>query len=659
MSRQQTNLEKASRRALIAAGVAAFILLIALLLLGWRLLLQERAIEEQQSLRALGSAAGLVVADLKTRDLEIRSLLAGIDRPSNEDLTSLLPQGLNARDFLLVGYDPEGGWSAVPANRIVYWPEVESPEVEEELFRPGEFLEFRRKDLPRAINAYRPLASSNEGEAKIGALFRMARCWRKMGHLDRAIELYSEIARSEPVNLRGVASPILALDTLAELAPRNAELKVDANRRLLEMLFEKGWRISRAGYEYYLERALTRLEGAEIGVAPSESQLLLSEALDQARESISVRLETDDRGGTMVYQAAGKVVVEMFHVDARRKVSLFIGPATLRELFLGKLLELLESEGAKLALTDARGRSVYGDLPPEGGLQAVRSPAATGLPWTVHVFAGNPGRLTQQIVNRSWLLGLGGLVVLVSVVASGSVAYRALRKELRVTRLQSNFVAAVSHEFRSPLTSIRQMTEMLATGRIVSEDRRRRYYEVIEKESRRLSRMVETLLDFGRMEAGEYRYQREHLDLRGLLSKIIADFRSERRDSLQVHWKEPDRPLLVNVDRDALSLAVWNLLENGFKYSPDSPRIEVEATRDKDWVSVRIRDNGLGISAQELSSIAGKFVRGEAARKTGAKGTGIGLALVDEVVRAHAARLEISSKPDAGTCVSLHFPAVG
>lgn len=202
-------------------------------------------------------------------------------------------------------------------------------------------------------------------------------------------------------------------------------------------------------------------------------------------------------------------MIEMFLVQEDRSVSLLLGPESFQRVFRQGLFQHATKGAARLVLSDSQGRPLFGTMGTGAGAQVVRSPAATRLDWTIHLFAPNSGDLSRQFQNRRWLLALGALVVMVAVLASSTVVFQALRKQVRVARLQSGFVAAVSHEFRSPLTSIRQMTELLATGRTVSDQRRRVYYDVIDKESKRLSNLVETLLDLNRMEAGDYRYRRD------------------------------------------------------------------------------------------------------------------------------------------------------
>ena len=162
-----------------------------------------------------------------------------------------------------------------------------------------------------------------------------------------------------------------------------------------------------------------------------------------------------------------------------------------------------------LTLADSGGHVVLGALPTRPGPLAVRPAADTGLPWTIKVAAIDPASESGRASARRFLL-LAGLAMLSLLVAGGgTLVWRATARELAVARLQSDFVSAVSHEFRTPLTSMRHLTELLEDGVVTNEDARREYYSLLSQETRRLHRLVEALLNFARMEAGRYHFRFE------------------------------------------------------------------------------------------------------------------------------------------------------
>jgi signal transduction histidine kinase len=247
-------------------------------------------------------------------------------------------------------------------------------------------------------------------------------------------------------------------------------------------------------------------------------------------------------------------------------------------------------------------------------------------------------------------------IILLVVLACYAMA-RGVLREAAAGQLQSDFVSAVSHEFRSPLTTLRQLTELLAEGRIVDEERRRQYFSVLQKETSRLHKLVENLLDFGRMDAGRGQYRLEVLDLAAVVRNVAQQYEGEAgANGHTIEVASRQGPLPVDADREALQRVVRNLLENAVKYSPKADTVWVETDRDGHNAVLRVRDQGIGIPAEEKKRIFEKFVRGDAAKQAAIPGTGIGLAMVQEIVRVHHGAIDLSSEVGAGSTFMVRMP---
>jgi two-component system, OmpR family, phosphate regulon sensor histidine kinase PhoR len=249
------------------------------------------------------------------------------------------------------------------------------------------------------------------------------------------------------------------------------------------------------------------------------------------------------------------------------------------------------------------------------------------------------------------------------ILAAGYVMHRAIARELRVAQLQSDFVATVSHEFRSPLTTLRTITELLVQQRIPDESRRQQSYVFLDHETTRLHRLVEDILDFGRMESGRKQYHTEAHDAFQLVRATVADFTQQAnangfRVEAELGSAEDAATPTVHVDEEAFRRALRNLLENAMKYSPDCRTVWVNGEVQDHRVLISVRDQGMGISAEEQRAIFQKFVRGNAAKKAGIKGTGIGLAMVQQIAEAMDGEIRLHSEVGVGSTFILELPLV-
>jgi signal transduction histidine kinase len=337
---------------------------------------------------------------------------------------------------------------------------------------------------------------------------------------------------------------------------------------------------------------------------------------------------------------------------------LVAGPRYLERQRLKVLEPVLDRQGVHLALTDAEGHPVVGRISSASSRHAVRSSAETQLPWTLHVVSRDPRAESSQEGNRRRGLLLAFSLIATFVLTGSYFIGRAVARELEVARLQSDFVAAVSHEFRTPLASLRQMSELLTDGRVPSEKRRQEYYEALRRESERLYRLVESLLDFGKMEAGARQYRFELLETEPFFRGVVEEFAREARErGYRVEITTEEHLPRVQADREALARAVWNLLDNAVKYSPQHRTVWAEAACENGLVAIRVRDKGLGIAGHEQKRIFEKFVRAASADAAAAKGTGLGLTMVQHIVAAHGGQVRVDSEPRIGSTFVILLPS--
>jgi two-component system, OmpR family, phosphate regulon sensor histidine kinase PhoR len=231
-----------------------------------------------------------------------------------------------------------------------------------------------------------------------------------------------------------------------------------------------------------------------------------------------------------------------------------------------------------------------------------------------------------------------------------------VRREAGLSRLQSDFVSKVSHELKTPLTSIRLFSETLALrrGDASAEDK---CIQGLERETTRLQELIDRLLDWGRMESGRREFVIRETDLRSILENALDAFETFRHErSVELSVDTPPESLRVLADRGAVSDALLNLLTNAFKYGGEPIKIRVSVEENGSYVRVKVTDNGAGIAAVEHKRIFQKFYRVDDRLSREREGSGLGLAIVKHVMKAHRGRVELESTPGRGSSFSLLLP---
>lgn len=220
-------------------------------------------------------------------------------------------------------------------------------------------------------------------------------------------------------------------------------------------------------------------------------------------------------------------------------------------------------------------------------------------------------------------------------------------------KLKNDFISTVSHELRTPLTAIKGWAEMLKE--LNGEDRElsKRGNEIIINESERLSHLVEDLLDFSRMQQGNMSLRLEKIDVLAELDETIFSFKERsKRDGIELTYSVPETPAPMMADPNRITQVFVNILDNAFKYSKQGGIVNVEAVVDDGTLTIIVTDTGCGISEEDLPNVKKKFYKANIQ----VRGSGIGLAVVDEIIKLHNGTIDIASKVNVGTTVTITLP---
>jgi signal transduction histidine kinase len=594
--------------------------------LGWlgaRTLQQDRELERQRRRERLEVAAARVALDIERHFQSLEERLAmgtGIRFSSS---------GIESSPALPILYQPvDIGLTPAPTSPLLVSAEVQ---------------EFQRHDDAAAATAYRTASRSRQPEIRAAALVGLARVLRRLGNDGGALAAYDDLAALGDIHVAGQPAALVGRQGRCKLfeEQRDDRSLAAAAADLADAVYSGRWPTDRSTFVLYRE-LLQRW-----GAAPPPSDRL-------ARTEAAIELWNLWRVGEVA--SRGRRLLQRAHAPV---LALWVGS---RDTAFGLLLTARDLEhalrplgsayGLALSVASSDGAAVFGDT--RAGIAL--SPDETRLPFIMRAAPLSTNTDPQESVRRAVMVG--ALLLAFTLMAAAAFGlYRATTRQLLLARQQSDFVSAVSHEFRTPLTSMLHLTELLVSRSIPSEERRTQYYELLAHETERLHRMVESLLSFGRMDAGAYAWKLETAGVEDIVRGSVEEFRREPAAAEhQVVCDVEEGLPPIRADREVLSRAFWNLLENAGKYSDAGTPIRVFARREGDSVLVGVGDQGSGIPFGEHQKIFEKFVRGADAKRAGVRGVGIGLALVKRIVEAHGGSIQVESEPGRGSTFTLVLP---
>jgi signal transduction histidine kinase len=263
---------------------------------------------------------------------------------------------------------------------------------------------------------------------------------------------------------------------------------------------------------------------------------------------------------------------------------------------------------------------------------------------------------------RSSFMQMAGATVLVVVFLLGGIALtiRATDREARLAQAKSNFVSNVSHELKTPLSLLSLFSEILELGRVNSEEKKTEYYRILRHESLRLNKMIDNILDFSKIEAGRKTYNFAAGDMSEVIENVLLSYRYQIVNAgfdVQTNI-QPDLPAVL-IDRDAMSQAISNLLDNAIKYSREVKQLSITTARRGSDLSIEVADKGIGIPRAEQAKVFEKFYRVGNGLVHDVKGSGLGLSLVKHIVEAHQGTISVESDVGNGTRFTILLPLKG
>jgi signal transduction histidine kinase len=526
-----------------------------------------------------------------------------------------------------------------------------------ELILQAQKAEFERSDFRRAKSLLdRALSSSDVPLQKCYIQVQRGRVFSKLGDEEGAKRIYEDIL-SQPGDLTdeyGIPFSLYAADRLSTLSE-----EVEPILGRLEGLIQK-FRWLPSGALYFIQDIIAQVREKSQDPDFLARTEQLNKSLENALKDLD-RLESLKGfvSSWMLRRSSRARLRDSSNWESHGDIPWIVG---IRELNDGQSQHLLAFHGPQ----------VLSSVIEEDGLAAT-------FPGTCRIAASTSGegflpgdslegfRLQFDEADVSaWtksslpfpILYWSILVLVVGFTAFGGyLLWRDVGRELAIAEMRSQFAASVSHELKTPLTSIRMFAEALTMGVQKKPEAQKEYLHTIISESERLSRLLNNVLDFSKIEQGTRTYRFEPTALEEVIhaaEEAMAFPMDQKGFDLQVEIEGgiPE----IQADRDALEQAVLNLLHNAMKYSGESREIQLKLHRNGNMVQVDVTDHGIGIVEEDRDRIFGKFFRVSGIENQKIPGTGLGLTIVSHIAESHGGRVEVKSQPGEGSTFSLILP---
>ncbi|MDB4581576.1 HAMP domain-containing histidine kinase [Draconibacterium sp.] len=558
------------------------------------------------------------------------------------------------------------------------------------LFIEGWNYEFKEKDLQKTLIYYqKQLKEFEKKEIEGYILTQIARVQTKQSDYNKAKKTY-QLIESEYGDI--TIDKRIHLGAMAQLEKSNISLLVgdtvsalNYSIEFLNSILNSEWQLDYSDYKNLLssgnsiinqfketnnEQILDLLASADTLFkkiyAQEKNTEYLFEFMDNSSLLVMNALNNSDYEGQFPSMKYAVIDDNSFYVSLFRRAGnqywgvVFNVDEIFNELLLPLIREHSENENFQWQLFGERGEVIANSSNINFELETVIIESPRELPvWTIKLYTEPTG-----IINTLFFSGHNiflFIFIFIALVLTFGLFFtiQIISNELQLSKMKSDFISTVSHEFKSPLTSIRHITDMLVFKRVPTESKKQEYYEIIQQQSERLSHLINNILDFSKLEEEEKNFRFEPVIMDQFLQEIVLSFKNSIPDKdFKVSYKQENRLPVINVDKVAITQVIHNLLDNAFKYSGDSDLIEVYAKSDKKSIIISVKDYGIGISAEDKDKIYSRFYRISNDRTQQVKGSGIGLTIVKQIIKYHGGTVSHESKVGSGSTFVIKLPII-
>ena len=678
---------------------------VSLAIFGIRAIRNEKFRQAQQIENEHRRVADFFKTQIRSRIKAIEVLLQNLaQKPSfsEKDYTTmkdlfdnLLSDNHLVEQIFLVYRDEEPLFPLIQSvsERHIYVASSRLKESLREKIKKAEEYEFVHKDYNGAISLCRELLSlTKDRNSQAQMLSRIARNFKKLKMYQQAIKYYSRLANDYPESLTASRLPLALISRLQmfECYQKFGDFQnaLKSALRLYKNILRNPWNLSEDQFKTYtsmVEEVITKvLTQNSVDFTLEEYQKefeqlkslhgekfaqwqIVNDIKNEIIPELRRRFVQPESYTQFPFYLSKNINDKNFLILAVRipeksgKNSLGILGINIKNDYLAedlltKIIEEIQlSENTNITISDLSGRILYGEKNPSTEILTVTEYFEDNIPpWRIELLRSEGLGIVD--IRKSFYFWT--ILTLILILTFGAfLIVRTVSHEMEVLKIKSDFVSSVSHELKTPLTSIKALTERLLAGKVKNPVKMKQYFSVISQDTDKLTRLVKNVLDFSKIEEGQKEYDLQETDVAHWLVQTIEDFRKDHfQPEIKIHIEiAKDIPPLP-LDRDALAQAIINLLDNALKFSSEKKEVEVHVKSDEEAVIIEFKDRGIGIPQDEVGKIFDKFYQGRNAFRQSVKGTGLGLTLVKHAVEAHGGSVSVESKMGQGSMFSLNIP---
>ena len=621
------------------------------------------------------------------------SRLVQVQDPANLLSSSVLDLGdIRGRLFLLdsnyqILVPPTAGEDA----SLIPWPEGLSESAFSNTLARAESLEFTEKNYALAEGFYRKsLSLAMSTRQKATALEGLGRCLMSLKKYGAAYDVYSRLSSGHGQDLNKAGHPcgIVALFRMSEIDRERGNEA--SGYQILLGLYQKirsgAWPLSEASYAFFaseiesvLERTASRRGVPDIQSAYKTLRASPSPYLEALRFAGQLRGEAIPKikeknafsppglgqpsrvpaGSGSTFSLVSYSLLPEFQGKESAYGGFYWDPAFLKNSFLPAILkDVGVRSGLRLQIADENRRDINSGEPlPAAEAAVILSFPKFPFPWKLAASQPALEKLEQAVRRENAFYGLLLVVIVILMAVGTSLIVRDISRERETMNHKTEFVNNISHELKTPLTLIRLYSETLQRKNDMSPEQRREAYEIITKESERLTHMINNVLDVSRIEMGKKEFHYQKGDLAAVVRDALNSYRYhlERKGFAIREDIASDLPAM-EFDEEAIVSVLVNLLSNAMKFSPAQKEISVRLFARETAAVLQVEDKGIGIPANEMKKIFERFYRAKNAVAAEARGSGLGLPLIKYIAEAHGGKVEVQSGPGQGSTFSVIVP---